>query len=77
LRYDRWLARLFPAAKALGLWPRLESAVAAALAAGTEADRQRRWKGNGISFEELVKTLADTTAQPWSASSPAERATVL
>jgi carboxylate-amine ligase len=73
VRYDRWLARLFPAAKALGVWPRLESAIAAMLAVGTEADQQRRWKNNGGSFEGLVKTLADATAQPWSASSSPEK----
>jgi carboxylate-amine ligase len=65
VRYDRWLARLFPAAKALGLWPRIERAVAAALSEGSEADQQRRWQSEGGSFESLVKRLVDASAEPW------------
>ena len=72
-RYDRWLARLFPAAKALGLWPRLEVAVASALLKGTEADQQRRWRSESGSFESVVKSLIAATAEPWSASSPVKR----
>lgn len=64
-RYDRWLARIFPAAKTLGLWPRIELAVAAALSEGTEADRQRRWHNEGGSFVSLVKSLVDASAEAW------------
>ncbi|HEY7978886.1 MAG TPA: YbdK family carboxylate-amine ligase [Rhizomicrobium sp.] len=72
-RYDRWLARLFPVAKKLGLWPRLEVAVAAALMKGTEADQQRRWRGKSVSFESVVKGLIAASAEPWAASSPVRR----
>jgi carboxylate-amine ligase len=65
VRYDRWLARLFPAAKKLGLWPRIELAVAATLSEGSEADRQRLWQSEGGSFESLVKSLVDASAEPW------------
>ena len=64
-RYERWLARLLPAAKTLGLWPQIELAVAAALSKGSEAGQQRRWHGESGSFESLVKTLVDATAEPW------------
>lgn len=70
VRYDRWLARLFPAAKKLDLWPRLERAVACALSEGTQADQQRRWRKGGGSFESLVKTLVDASAEPWIAHAP-------
>jgi carboxylate-amine ligase len=66
VRYERWLARLLPAAAKLGLWPRIEFAVAAALAEGSAADQQRRWHGQSDSFESLVSTLVEATAKPWS-----------
>jgi len=72
-RYDRWLTRLFPVAKKLGLWPRLEVAVAAALLKGTEADQQRRWRSEGGSFESVVKSLVAATAEPWNAAAPVRR----
>lgn len=65
VRYERWLARLLPAAMELGLWPRIELAVAAALSQGTGADQQRSWHENGGSFESLVTTLVDATAELW------------
>lgn len=64
-RYGRWLARICPAAKTLGLWPRIELAVADALAKGTEADQQRRWQSESCSFESLVKKLVEVSAEPW------------
>ncbi|MBS0273999.1 MAG: YbdK family carboxylate-amine ligase [Proteobacteria bacterium] len=72
-RFDRWLARLFPVAKTLGLWPRLEVAVAAAFLKGTEADQQRRWRNEGGSFESLVRSLIAASAEPWTAASPVSR----
>jgi carboxylate-amine ligase len=72
-RYDRWLARIFPVAKKLGLWPRLEVAVATALLKGTEADQQRRWRSEGGSFESLVKSLVAASAEPWGAAQPVRR----
>ncbi|MGD0867621.1 MAG: YbdK family carboxylate-amine ligase [Rhizomicrobium sp.] len=65
VRFERWLARLLPAALKLGLWPRIEMAVASALQAGTGADQQRVWRSEGATFEGLVKTLVDATAEPW------------
>jgi carboxylate-amine ligase len=64
-RYDRWLARIAPAAKTLGLWPRIEHALTTALAEGTGADQQRRWRTEGGSFESVVKSLVAATAEPW------------
>ena len=64
-RYERWLARIAPAAKTLALWPRIEQALADALSEGTGADQQRRWRSEGGSFENVVKGLADATAEPW------------
>jgi carboxylate-amine ligase len=73
VRYERWLERLLPAAVKLGLWPRIELAVAAALAQGTGADQQRAWLSAGRSFENLVKSLVDATAEGWSAPTPVRR----
>jgi carboxylate-amine ligase len=73
VRYERWLARLLPAALKLGLWPRVELAVAAALSERTGADQQRAWQSASGSFESLVKTLADVTAQPWIMPTPVRR----
>jgi carboxylate-amine ligase len=73
IRYDRWLARLKPAAIVLGLWPRLERAVQAALAEGTGADRQRLWRQDGGSLESVVKSLVDVTARTWTAPSSIRR----
>ena len=64
-RYERWLERLLPAAVKLGLWPQLELALVAALAEGTGADLQRRWRAEGGSFESLVKNLVGATAESW------------
>ncbi len=69
-RFERWLERLLPAAMKLDLWPRLELALVAAFSEGTGADQQRRWLAAGGSFENLVKALADATAEPWSAPTP-------
>jgi carboxylate-amine ligase len=66
-RFDRWLARIAPAAKTLGLWPRIEQALSNALCEGTGADQQRRWHSEGGSFESVVKRLAEATAEPWMA----------
>jgi glutamate---cysteine ligase / carboxylate-amine ligase len=65
VRYERWLARLLPAAVKLGVWPRIELAVAAALSEGTAAEQQRFWRNERGSFEGLVRTLVDATAEPW------------
>ena len=73
VRYERWLARLAPAAAKLGLWPRLERAVEAALAEGTGADRQRIWLREGGSPASLVASLVDATANTWVAPSPVKR----
>ena len=73
VRYERWLARLLPVAVKLGLWPRIELAVAAALSERTGADQQRIWHARSESFESLVKTLADATSEPWTVPAPARR----
>jgi glutamate---cysteine ligase / carboxylate-amine ligase len=64
-RYERWVARLMPAAMELGIWPRLELAVARALSQGSAADQQRAWHQEAGSFESLVEILCDATAEPW------------
>lgn len=64
-RYARWVARLLPAAMELGIWPRLELAVARALSQGSAADQQRAWHKETGSFESLVEILSDATAEPW------------
>jgi glutamate---cysteine ligase / carboxylate-amine ligase len=64
-RYERWLARLLPAARELGLWPQIELAVAKALTERTEADQQRLWHGESGSFESVVKSLVEASAEPW------------
>lgn len=64
-RYGRWVARLLPAAMELGIWPRLELAVARALSQGSAADQQRTWHKESNSFESLVEILSDATAEPW------------
>lgn len=66
VRFERWLARLLPAAVSLGLWPRIELGVAAALAEGSFAEQQRTWLGESGSFESVVMTLIAATAEPWS-----------
>lgn len=64
-RYSRWVARLLPAAMELGIWPRLELAIARALSQGSAAERQRAWYKETGSFESLVGTLCNATAEPW------------
>ncbi len=64
-RYERWIARLLPAAMELGIWPRLELAVARALSQGSAADQQRAWHKEASSFESLVEILSNATAEPW------------
>src|SRR5258708_21051709 len=70
VRYERWLARLLPAATNLGLWPQLELAVDAALSEGTGAEQQRVWRREGGSFECVVKSLVDATAAARTTPSP-------
>ncbi len=65
IRYERWLARLQPAAMTLGLWPRLERAMEAALHEGTAAEQQRQWHRNAGSFESLVARLIEASSQSW------------
>lgn len=72
-RFERWLARVLPAAMKLGLWPRIELSVATALAEGTGADRQRQWLNEGGSFGSLVDRLAEATAVPWAAPTSSRR----
>ena len=73
IRYERWLARLLPAAVKLGLWPRVELAVASALSAASPAQQQRKWFAATGTFEGLVKHLVDATAEPWIAPTPIRR----
>ncbi|MGN6516496.1 MAG: carboxylate-amine ligase [Rhizomicrobium sp.] len=72
-RYARWVARLLPAAVELGIWPALELAVARALSQGSAADQQRSWHKEAGSFESLVETLANATAEPWTPPSRTTR----
>jgi glutamate---cysteine ligase / carboxylate-amine ligase len=65
VRYERWLARILPAAMTLGIWPRVELAVAAALQDASPAAQQRAWRTQTGSFEGLVNALVDATAEPW------------
>ncbi|HSI51281.1 MAG TPA: YbdK family carboxylate-amine ligase [Ideonella sp.] len=63
----RWLARLAPAAAALGFGQRLPLAMAQALRQGTPADQQRRWLAEaGGELPVLVDRLVHETAQPLS-----------
>jgi glutamate---cysteine ligase / carboxylate-amine ligase len=72
-RYGRWVARLLPAAMELGIWPRLELAVARALSQGSVADQQRGWHKEAGSFESLVEILSNATAEPWTPPSRTTR----
>jgi hypothetical protein len=72
-RYERWIARLLPAAVELGIWPHLELAVARALSQGSAADQQRSWYKEAGSFERLVEILSDATAEPWAPPSRTTR----
>lgn len=72
-RYERWVARLLPAAMKLGIWPRLELAVARALSQGAGADQQRAWHKETGSYESLVEILSDATAKPWTPPSRTSR----
>ena len=73
VRYERWLARILPAAVKLGIWPRVELAVAGALQAASPASQQRAWRNQTGSFEGLVKALVDATAEPWIAPTSIRR----
>jgi carboxylate-amine ligase len=69
VRYERWLSRILPAAVKLGIWPRIELAMDAALSSGTGADQQRMWWNESRSFESVVNSLVAATADSWSAPS--------
>ena len=67
---DEWVARLRPAAQVLGYGHRLKKALHAALAEGTSADHQRRWRasgldGNGIALALAGQTEAAAAAPAW------------